>query len=382
MRYFGRHLTAAICVLALASVSFAAGESDQRASENVIFVMTDGLRWQEVFSGADASLMTKVDGKLADPVALKARYWRDSPEERRRVLMPFLWSLVANEGQIYGNRTKGSDAFVTNGLNFSYPGYSEALCGFPDPRINSNDKIPNPNPTVLEWLSRFPEYRGRIAAFGGWDVIASVFNPARSGLVVNAGWDPFTAMAATPRLDLLNALKAQTPRVWEDEPFDAIPFYTAIEYLKQRKPKVLYISFGETDDWAHAGRYGKYLDAAHRVDKFLETLWMTVQEMPEYRGHTTLIVSTDHGRGDGPVGWQDHGQKIPDSRYIWIAFLGPDSPALGERSNVPPITQSQIASTIAGFVGKDYTGTVPQSGKPIHDAFKPGGVQSAIGEGR
>jgi hypothetical protein len=376
-----RHLTVAICVLAFASVSFAANDSDKHETENVIFVMTDGLRWQEVFTGGDASLMIKEEGKLADPAALKAEYWRDSAEERRRLLMPFLWNVVAKEGQIYGNRAKGSDAFVTNGKNFSYPGYSEALCGFPDPRINSNDKIPNPNATVLEWLNHFPEYRGQVAAFGAWDVIASVFNPARSGLVANAGWDIFNAMPATPRLDLLNELKAETPRFWDDEPFDAIPFYTAIEYLKQRKPKVLYISLGETDNWAHAGRYGDYLDAAHRVDEYLGKLWTTLQEMPEYRGHTTLIVSIDPGRGDAPTAWKDHGQKIPDSKYIWLAFLGPDTPALGERSGIAPITQSQIAATLAAFVGKNYTNAVPQAGKPIQDALKTSKAQPGYGNG-
>ena len=32
-------------------------------------------------------------------------------------------------------------AYVTNGMFFSYPGYNETLCGFPDPRIHSNDKV-------------------------------------------------------------------------------------------------------------------------------------------------------------------------------------------------------------------------------------------------
>jgi len=96
-------------------------------------------------------------------------------------LMPFLWSVVAKQGQIYGNRRLGSDAYVTNGLDFSYPGYSETLCGFADPRIDSNDKVPNPNVTVLEWLNQNRAFHGQIAAFGAWDVISAVFNPERSG---------------------------------------------------------------------------------------------------------------------------------------------------------------------------------------------------------
>lgn len=340
--------------------------------------MTDGLRWQEVFSGAEENLMTRKDGKVADVGALKKSYWRDTAEERRGALMPFLWNVVAKRGQIFGNRGLGSDAYVTNGFFFSYPGYSEALCGFADPRINSNNKVANPNVTVLEWLKHEPAFQGDIGAFGSWDVIASVFNPDRSGLVINAGWDPFTAIGATPQLELLNRLKAETPHVWEDEPFDALPFYTAVEYLKARKPRILYLSLGETDDWAHESRYAQYLEAAHRVDDYLRVLWETVQSMPEYSGSTTLIVSTDHGRGSDRKHWTSHGQKLPESKYIWMAFLGPDTLPLGERSHIPTVTQDQIAATLATLLGYDYNTAVPQAGKPISAVLPQLSLQRSI----
>ena len=72
-----------------------------------------------------------------------------------------------------GLDAKGSVAKVTNGLNFSYPGYNETFCGFPDPRMDSNDKRANPNVTVLEWLHRMPSFRGRIAAFTSWGANAA-----------------------------------------------------------------------------------------------------------------------------------------------------------------------------------------------------------------
>ncbi|MGI8742507.1 MAG: alkaline phosphatase family protein [Bryobacteraceae bacterium] len=338
-------------------------------TQNVIFVMTDGLRWQEVFGGADSALMNKENGGVPDAESLKTAYWRDSPQARRMALMPFLWSVVSESGQIYGNRNIGSEAYVTNGFNFSYPGYSETLCGFANSRIHSNDKIPNPNVTVMEWLEKKASFKGKVAAFGAWDVFPSIFNADRAGFPVNAGYDPFTSIPMTPRLDLLNRFKTELPRVWADEAFDAIPFYTALEYLKFRKPKVLYLSLGETDDWAHQGNYAEYLTAAHRVDDFLRALWESIQSMPEYRGKTTLIFSPDHGRGEAPTEWKSHGEKIPDSKYIWIAFLGPDTPALGERSNISPVTQSQIAATLAAFLGEDYPTAVEKAGKPIFEAL-------------
>ncbi|MBL8222256.1 MAG: hypothetical protein JNL62_23675, partial [Bryobacterales bacterium] len=318
---------ARLFLLVCASCGFAAAQN----TRNVIFVMTDGLRFQELFSGADDKLIHKEHGAVKDVEALRKAYWRDTPEARRETLLPFLWGTMAKQGQIYGNRARGSSAVVTNRRNFSYPGYSETLCGFPDDRIDSNDKKPNPNVTVLEWLHRKPQYKGRIAAFGAWDVFPYIFHAERAGFPVNAGHEPFRMEPMTPQLALINRLKAETPWNWDSETYDSFTFHTALQYLKTAKPRVLFLSLGETDEWAHAGRYKEYLDSAHRVDSYLKELWDTVQSMPEYRGTTALIFTPDHGRGEAPVEWKSHGEKIPDSKYIWMAFLGPDTKPLGER---------------------------------------------------
>jgi hypothetical protein len=369
VHFFGRLMLVSLVLIFASSFPLNAQALAEHKTQHVIFVMTDGLRWQEVFTGAEDSLMNKQNGKVADLAALKKAYWRDDVGARREALMPFVWQVMAKQGQVFGNREKGSEAYVTNGMFFSYPGYNETLCGFPDPRINSNDKVLNPNVTVLEWLKNRPSFQGDIAVFGAWDVIPFVVNPPRSHLMANGGYDPLESIPATPQLELLNHLKAETPRVWADEPFDALPFYTAVEYLKAKKPRVLYLSLGETDDWAHGGQYVEYLDSAHRVDAYLKQLWDLVQSMPEYQGNTTLIFSPDHGRGKSPHKWKSHGQKLPDSKYIWMAFLGPDTQPLGERSKVPAVTQNQIAATLAAFLGENYAADVPKAGKPIAEVL-------------
>jgi len=356
-----------ISLLCCATATIALSGAAERRTENVVFVMTDGLRWQEVFSGADAAFMDKAHGGVEDADALKQAYWRETFDDRRLALLPFLWGVMAKQGQLWGNRREGSDAWVTNGFNFSYPGYNETLSGYPDPRVKSNDKIPNPNVTVFEWLNGKPGFRGKVAAFGSWDVFPSIFNVERAGFLVNSGYDPLTVAPVTPAIALLNRVKTET-RVWGGEAYDSFLFHTMLEYVKLHKPRVLFVGLGDTDEFAHAGRYDLYLDAAHRADAYVKELWETLQSMKEYRGKTSLIFTPDHGRGEGPE-WKSHGEKVPDSKNIWLSFMGPDTKALGERKNVAGVTQSQIAATLAGLLGEDYDAAVPKAGKPISDVL-------------
>lgn len=351
----------------LSTVAQAGGPGPKHRTENVIFVMTDGLRWQEVFQGAEESLLGKADEgkKQLDPA--RAAYWRDTPEARRAALMPFLWNVVAKQGQVFGNQDKGSPVQVTNGLNFSYPGFSETLCGVADPRINSNGKNFNPNMNVLEWLHGIKGFHGRTAAFGAWDLFPYILNRKRSGILVNAGYEPFEAKRMTPAYAVLNRLKAETIRYWGGEPFDSLTLETALEYLKTEKPRVLFLALGETDEWAHEGRYDKYLESAHRADEAMKIIWETAQSMRYYRGKTTLILSTDHGRGFAPEGWKGHGEDCPNSEKTWCAFMGPDTPVLGERSQTNTIGANQLAATLAAFLGEDYCAGVPAAGKPIRE---------------
>ena len=111
--------------------------------------MIDGMRWQEIYRGVDPALI-KTIGPAAIPAAKERAAYaeklfaRATPAESRAALMPFLWNTVALNGQLFGNRDLGSDSHVTNGYNFSYPGYNDTLTGVPDPKINSNDNIANP----------------------------------------------------------------------------------------------------------------------------------------------------------------------------------------------------------------------------------------------
>ena len=339
------------------------------ATENVLLVTLDGLRWQELFSGAELRLIDKDVGGVREPQDIQRRYWREEATARREVLMPFFWNVVAREGQVFGAPEAGSVALVKNGRYFSYPGYQEILCGFPDAAIDSNDKVNNRNVTVLEWLHRKPEFMGRVAAFTSWDVFPFILNAQRSGLYVNSGWDELDHARSKESLALVNRIARDTPHYWQGVRFDAFTMFGATEYLRMFKPRLLYLSIGETDDWCHDGRYDMYLESAHMSDRLLKELWELVQSMDEYAGKTSLVLTTDHGRGDGREGWKNHGADLPGSEQIWMAVLGPDTPVLGLRENVN-VTQGQTAATVAQLLGYDYAATDERIAPPLPGVLK------------
>lgn len=331
----------------------------QRKTENVLLVTLDGLRWQDVFTGADNRMMNQQDGGVRDLRQLRREFYRGSPEVRRSLLMPFLWNIIAYKGQIFGDPSKAAKAVVTNPHKFSYPGYSELLTGVVDATIDSNNKFPNPQITVLEYLHGRPGFDGKVAAFSGWDVHEYIVNEQRSGIFCEVAWEPATVATSERRLAELNRIAASLPRYWaEGFCFDLLTYERSREYLLTKKPRVLYVALGETDEWAHARRYDMYLQMARRADEMVRDLWQTMQSMEQYRGKTTLVLTVDHGRGRTPRDWTDHNAKVDGAEEVWMAVMGPDTPPLGVRENVQA-TQAMIASTVAELLGEDLHEKVP-----------------------
>jgi hypothetical protein len=342
-------------------------------TRNVVLIVSDGLRWQEVFTGADPTLLNEANGGIwGKEQDLRRQFWRDDPVERRRALFPFLWNTVAVRGQIFGNQALGSVARVTNGLAFSYPGYNEMLTGHPDARIDSNEFGPNPNISVLEWLSTLPDLHGKVSVFATWAIFKDILNVSRSRLPLQVGWDLPYHGDLSERQALLNRLYQTTTRLDDEDVYDAFQQVPLLDSFAKQQPHVLFVGYGETDNWAHSGRYDLVLHSAHLFDHFVAELWEHLQALPAYRDRTTFIITTDHGRGSGPTEWKEHGKEQKGSENIWIAVLGPDTPPLGERSHTAEVHQAQIAATVAALLGKDFRRAVPEAAPPIVEVLGRG----------
>ncbi|AMR25533.1 hypothetical protein A0257_22865 (plasmid) [Hymenobacter psoromatis] len=327
-------------------------QSKPYRTENVILVTLDGMRWQEIFGGAKERRLGRAAGQRVAPEA------RSTAEQRRRALLPFLWDTVAAQGQLYGNRVSGNRVNVANYQHFSYPGYQELLTGFPNACILSNAPVDNHYPSVLTSLNQAPAYQGRVAAFASWSVLGHILNAPCCDFPVNAGWQPAAGPGLTAHEQQLNAYLRTCPRPFVHVRTDTLTFAYAFDYLQRRQPRVLYIGFGETDELAHEGRYADYLAAAHAADHCLAQLWAYVQATPRYRNKTTLLITTDHGRGQGPL-WRQHGLWVPGSGQTWLAVLGPDTPPTGEQRGRGQLYAKQVAQTLAHLLAVPYQGARP-----------------------
>ena len=153
-------------------------------------------------------------------------------------------------------------------------------------------------------------------------------------------------------------------------------------WLRHQQPRVIYIAYGETDDFAHDRSYDRHIDAAHRTDQMLSHLWNWLQTSPDYRGRTTLMITTDHGRGNTPDGWphhaspaatarrgrQDAPRGVAGSDEIWLAAIGTSIQSGGLVKG--RWKQSQIAATALASLRLDPATLLPRAAKAMHQLLR------------
>jgi hypothetical protein len=342
--------------------------SAQAGAPAVVLITLDGARTEEIFGGLDIDVLTSTlrDKQRPEDQPVYKRYWAPSPEARREKLMPFFWgTLMREHGSIAGNRRVGSSVTLTNTHRFSYPGYSEILLGEAhDTVIKSNDPVRNPYPTILEELkSRLNLTTAEVGAFTSWDVFDAIVEHEKGALTTNAGFEAFAS--TDPAIRQLSDAQFQTPTPWDSVRHDFFTFRFAMAHMQSARPRVMYLALGETDDWAHDGRYDRVLGAYERTDAYLRELWMWLQASPDYRGRTHLLITTDHGRGHTIKDWRNHGAKVEGAQDVWIAVVSPSFAARGEWREHPALRTNQIAATLARWMGIDWTALRPAAGPPI-----------------
>jgi hypothetical protein len=362
----------ALACAALAALCATASADSLPEERFVVLVTLDGVRVQELFGGMDPVIADAPapESGIYDLAVTKGRWWRETPQARREALMPFFWQTLAPGGMVLGNRALGSKVTVRNDQWFSYPGYTEMMTGKPQPAVKSNDLVRYPNRTVLEHVrDALALEPAQVAQIGSWDGLKFAASSRDGAFFMNGGRDAVPAALSTPETELYVDLRRQVQQFWEETSSDVLTWRIAREYLQKNRPRVLWLGLGQSDDWAHARRYDLVLDYLHIADGLLADLWRTLQSMEPYRGRTTLIVTTDHGRGRTPADWAEHDAGIDGCQEIWLAIIGPDTPALGEARNVAEVTQGTVAATMLQQLGLDWRRFDPDAAAPVPGSF-------------
>jgi hypothetical protein len=360
-----KQLAAALAALVLCT----AAAAEPAADRYVILLTLDGVRIQDLFGGMDPVIANAPESEsgIYEIDVMKKRYWRDTPQQRREALMPFFWKTLVPAGVIYGNQAKGSKVTVQNDQWFSYPGYSEMLTGRPQPDVKSNDLVRYPaNRTALEYARETLGLKyAEVAQIGSWDGFKYAASSRDGTFYMNGGRDAVPAELSTPDIDRYVDLSREIQQLWEESSNDVLAFRIAKDYLLKNRPRLLWIGLGQSDDWAHARRYDLVLDYLHFTDKRISDLWQMIQSTEPYRGRTTLIITTDHGRGRTPADWAEHDYGIQGCQDVFIAVVGPDTPGTGEAENVPDAHQGDVAATILQHLGLDWRKFNPDARPPL-----------------
>ncbi len=259
----------------------------KQGSPKVVLITVDGVRWQEIFDGTDPFL----SGNKTIPA---------------RELLPNLYYQFVDRGMVVG---KDSMFVATGPAHISLPGYLEIMRGHPSSDCQENDCEPRLKEDTMADLFN------KSAVFASWDTIRKTVGKNVDKYVVNCGRNYRSTGWKQAELE-----DNQTfPEVWGDYLYrpDDLTEKVAVDYLQYYSPDFIWISLGDTDEWAHYGDYSKYLESLQQADKFIGMVVEMVKS-GEDGADFTFIVTADHGRG---LNWQSHGWDRASARN-WLMMSG------------------------------------------------------------
>lgn len=353
-----------ILLLFCCAQSFAQSTASSAKPKNLIVVLMDGYRWKELFGGADSAILFDKKYTSQDSLWLMKKYWADNSIARREKLMPFVWQTIAKQGVLMGNRNLGNEVNVKNKYWFSYPGRSETFCGYYDEKVNSNEYPDNPNENVFEFIDKQKDYNKKVVTFASWDALGRILNRNRNHMLVNLYGEDVIGTNLTPLQKEMNAIQHYSIDIFgNSERPDANTYAMAKAYMMAEHPRVVYFDLGDTDEFAHEGKYDLYLDAAYKTDIMLKDLWDYIQHDSFYKDQTAVLLIADHGRGYGDE-WTSHGSKITHADETYFVGIGPGIPALGEVKTNEKVYQDAFAQMFANLLGFKFT-----ANHPVADAF-------------
>jgi hypothetical protein len=302
-----------------------------------VVIVLDGARWQDVLMG--------VDGELASQAKL-------DPRSANLPTMPKLMELARARGAVFGAPDSGT-VMRASGPNFvSLPGYTEIMGGHPPTACNDNQCPGTIRPTLADDAREWSISPREVAIFSSWPDLVRVASLHPHTLVVSGGR---SLRQNEPLLreddemsDLLDHGASALP--WPgDGDFrpDRFTAPLATRYLELARPRLLFLSLGEPDEYAHHGDYASYLESLRFADDAIAGIVDVIDRMGERGRRTAVYVTADHGRA---LDFRDHGARWPESSRSWLVAIG-DVKGRGTIEGREERHLADIAPTVRAWLG-------------------------------
>lgn len=156
-----------------------------------------------------------------------------------------------------------------------------------------------------------------------------------------------TPLNETPALGVIQQAIDDLIRTNAPVTGDEFTFLVSTEVMRRFAPSFLVITFSDMEV-AHFGSYSLHLAGIRTIDRLAFELWNFVQELPEYRDKTTLLLLPEFGRdldGSTTNGFFNHRQDSESTRLTWMLCMG-DAVRRAQAID-DPVEQIDLCPTIA-----------------------------------
>ncbi len=274
-----------------------------------VVIVLDGARWQDVLLG--------VDGELA-------REAKMDPRTANTPTMPRLAELARTRGAVFGAPESGT-VIRASGPNFvSLPGYTEILGGHPPTACNGNQCPATIRATLVDEARAWSESPREVAVFSSWPDLVRVASIHPESIVVSGGRSLRQNESVLREDEAMSEIldRGAAALAWPGEGDfrpDRFTAPLATRYLELVKPRFMFVSLGESDEYAHHGDYAEYVESLRFADDAIARIVDVIDRMGEQGRHTAVYVTADHGRA---LDFRDHGAKWPESSRSWLVAIG------------------------------------------------------------
>lgn len=301
---------------------------------NVILVTLDGVRAHEFFVG--------IDPKLAEGSS-------ESLGGSNGQIFSFLWNDFAHQGIIYGDRRKGDSMRVSNSAVVSLPAYQNIMAGYPQNCLTNGCGRIKAQTLAERLVSELRLRPTDVATISSWDKISLAVESKKGATFTNCALVPLEDGEDDPVHAQINEEQAQDAPPWVGARYDRYTFAHALRYLERHEPRFMFISLNDADEWGHKGDYPNYVATLRQYDEWMRDLFQKLDSMGEYGSDTTVLITTDHGRGEGSQ-WKHHHAFVGEAKNIWLYGRSPATRSHHIASKKAQ-THSDIRPTIEALFG-------------------------------